>query len=109
MADKPYPTIYLYQKILKKSDKFFAFLLLLIREAELLKKNVFHSKNCRECLISEPLGVTFRCKFYGRAYMSAREEKPPYCRVTSIIVTEARERPESAAIQNNGNKNFPSS
>lgn len=71
-----------------------------------MQKKVFHSKNCRECLVSEPLGITYHCKYYGRAHMSVPEEKPPFCRVKSITVTEARERAESAARQNNGNKNF---
>jgi len=74
-----------------------------------MQKKVFHSINCLECLVSEPLGITNHCKFYGRAYMSAREEKPPYCRVISITVTEAGENAKSAAKQNNGNKNFPAS
>jgi len=71
-----------------------------------MQKKVFHSKNCRECLVSEPLGIDYHCKFYGRAYMSGPEEKPSYCRVKSITVTEARERSKSAARQNSGNKNF---
>jgi hypothetical protein len=74
-----------------------------------MQKKVFLSKNCLECLFSEPIGVTNRCKFYGRAYMSAREEKPAYCRVTNITVTEAGENDKSAAKRNNGNKNFRAS
>lgn len=71
-----------------------------------MQKKAFPPINCRECLVSEPLGITYHCKFYGRAYMSVPEEKPPYCGVKSITVMEVRERAKSAARHNNGNKNF---
>ncbi len=71
-----------------------------------MQKKVFTSKNCRECLFSEPVGIIYHCKFYGRANVSVPEEKPPYCRVTSITVKEAGENAKSTAKENNANKNL---